>query len=159
QSHFQKGYLMKRFSLTLTAAALAASVLLSPVMAQDAVDITIRCKASPPEEDWRCNNFAEVEEQVEAALGTEINLNLVQDNIDWGGNKSEFVLSSEAGTPVDIILSRHEDIGAWAAAGIIMPLSQEMIDAHPEFADLVPTLWDSVMYGGQIYGIPQDAEA
>ncbi len=151
---------MKRFGMTLTALSLVVSAFgLSPVAAQDAVDITIRCKASPPEEDWRCNNFAEVEEQVEAALGVQINLTLVQDNIDWGDYKNEFVLSSEAGTPVDIILSGHEDIGAWAASGIISPLSQEMIDAHPEFADLVPNLWDSVMYDGQIFGIPQDAEA
>ncbi len=150
---------MKRFGLTLASMSLVASAFLTPVMAQEAVDITIRCKASPPEEDWRCNNFAEVEEQVEAALGIQINLTLVQDNIDWGDYKNEFVLSSEAGTPVDIILSGHEDIGAWAAAGIIQPISQEQLDAHPEFADVVPTLWESSMYDGQIYGVPQDAEA
>lgn len=50
------------------------------VLAQDAVSITVRCKASPPEEDWRCNNFAEVEEQVEMDLGIAIELNLIQDN-------------------------------------------------------------------------------
>lgn len=150
---------MKRFALILTTTALVVSAFLVPVAAQDAVDITIRCKSSPPEEDWRCNNFAEVLEQVEAELGIDINLNLIQDNIDWGDYKNEFVLSSEAGTPVDIILSGHEDIGAWAAAGIIMPLSDEMIAEHEEFADMVPSLWETVSWNGQIYGIPQDAEA
>ena len=74
-------------------------------VAQDAVTITARCIASPPEEDWRCNNFAEVEADVEAALGIEIELNLIQDNASWGDYKNEFVLASEAGEAPDIILS------------------------------------------------------
>lgn len=150
---------MKRLLRSALALSFALSALgAMSVSAQDTVDITIRCKASPPEEDWRCNNFAEIEEQVEADLGININLNLLQDNIDWGDYKNEFVLSSEAGTPPDIILSGHEDIGAWAAAGLIIPLDDKL-DDYPEFADVVPTLWDSTKYQGQIWGIPQDAEA
>ncbi|MCE2490939.1 MAG: extracellular solute-binding protein, partial [Anaerolineae bacterium] len=128
------------------------------VQAQDAVGITIRCKASPPEEDWRCNNFAEVEEQVEMALGIAIDLNLIQDNAGWADYKQEFVLASEAGVAPDIILSGHEDIGAWATAGLIIPLD-DMIGMHAEFEDIVPSLWDSHKLGEAIYGIPQDAEA
>ena len=127
--------------------------------AQDAVEISIRCKANVQGgEGWRCDNFAEVEEQVEAELGIDINLTLIQDNIDWGDYKQEFVLSSEAGQAVDIILSGHEDIGAWAPAGLILPLD-DMLEAHEEFADVVSTLWASQEWGGQIWGIPQDAEA
>lgn len=127
--------------------------------AQDTVEITIRCKANVPGgEGWRCDNFAEVEEQVEAELGIDLNLNLVQDNIDWGEYKQEFVLASEAGEAPDIILSGHEDIGAWAPAGLILPLD-DMIDMHEEFDDVVSTLWDSQEWSGTIYGIPQDAEA
>ena len=91
--------------------------------------ITVRCKASPPEEDWRCNSFAVVEEQVEAELGIEIDLNLIQDNAGWGDYKNEFVLASEAGEAPDIILSGHEDIGAWAPAGFILPLDDVIGDA------------------------------
>jgi len=128
------------------------------VQAQDSVSITVRCKASPPEEDWRCDNFAEVEEAVEMALGVELELNLIQDNTGWGDYKQEFVLASEAGEAPDIILSGHEDIGAWAAAGLLLPLD-DMIGMHAEFADIVPGLWDSQKLGDVIYGIPQDAEA
>src|SRR5690606_20559967 len=150
---------MNRFVRYVALLALLLSVIGAvAVSAQETVNITIRCKSSPPEEDWRCNNFAEVEEEVEAELGIELNLTLLQDNIDWGDYKNEFVLPSEAGTPPDIILSGHEDIGAWAAAGLIIPLDDQL-DQHPEFEDLVPTLWDSVRYKGQIWGIPQDAEA
>ncbi len=150
---------MKRWFITLALFALVFSAFGAlTVSAQDAVDITIRCKSAPPTEDWRCNNFAEVEEQVEAELGIDINLTLIQDNLDWGDYKNEFVLASAAGSAPDIILSGHEDIGAWAAGGQIIPLDS-YIDQFEEFADVVPTLWESVTYDGQIYGIPQDAEA
>jgi len=144
------------FSLFLVLALLAVGAM--SIQAQDTVTITIRCKASPPEEDWRCNNFAEVVEQVETELGIDIELNLIQDNMDWGEYKNEFVLASEAGEAPDIILSGHEDIGAWASAGFILPLD-DLIAQHEEFADVVETLWASQVYQGVTYGVPQDAEA
>jgi inositol-phosphate transport system substrate-binding protein len=144
------------FSLMLALMLLAVGVLGS--QAQSAVEITIRCKASPPEEAWRCNNFAEVEAEVEAALGIEIDLNLIQDNADWGEYKNEFVLASEAGEAPDIMLSGHEDIGAWAPAEFIMPLD-DLIAEHSEFEDVVENLWVSQKFGGVTYGVPQDAEA
>jgi inositol-phosphate transport system substrate-binding protein len=129
------------------------------VAAQDTVPITVRCMANVQGgEGWRCDNFAEVEEQVEAKLGINIELTLIQDNVDWGDYKQEFVLASEANEAPDIILSGHEDIGAWAASGLVIPLD-DMIPQHPEFEDIVPNLWDSMKYEGVIYGIPQDAEA
>ena len=96
-------------------------LLAGAAIAQDSVSITVRCKASPPEEDWRCNSFGVVEEQVEAELGIEIDLNLIQDNAGWGDYKNEFVLASEAGEAPDIILSGHEDIGAWAPCRLHHP--------------------------------------
>jgi inositol-phosphate transport system substrate-binding protein len=137
---------------------LLAALTIVPAFAQDTVNITIRCKSSPPEEDWRCNVFSLVEEQVEQQLGVNINLNLIQDNIGWGDYKNEFVLASEAGAAPDIILSGHEDIGAWAPAGLIVPIT-DRIDDYPEFADMVPGLWDTVSFEGEVWGIPQDAEA
>lgn len=148
---------MNKFVVSLILLIALLSLSVGVVAAQD-VSITIRCKSSPPEEDWRCNNFAEVVEQVEADLGIDIELNLVQDNLDWGDYKQEFVLASEAGEAPDIILSGHEDIGAWAPAGIILPLD-DMIVEHAEFEDVVANLWDSQMWDGQTWGIPQDAEA
>lgn len=127
--------------------------------AQDTVPITVRCIANVAGgEGWRCDNFAEVEAQVEEELGIDIELTLVQDNKSWGDYKNEFVLATEAGEAPDIVLSGHEDIGAWAAAGFIMPLD-DLIAQHEEFEDIVPALWESQMYQGEIYGIPQDAEA
>jgi len=127
--------------------------------AQEEVTITIRCQANVEGgEGWRCDNFAEVEEQVEAELGLEINLVLIQDSQPWGDYKNEFLLASEAGEAPDIILSGHEDIGAWAPAGLIIPID-EYVPQYEEFDDIVETLWESHMLNGQIWAIPQDAEA
>jgi inositol-phosphate transport system substrate-binding protein len=150
---------MKRFRFILPLILLFILVFPSfAISAQDGITVTIRCKAAPPTEDWRCNNFNEVVEQVSTDLGTPITLNLIQDDKAWGDYKTEFVLASEANEAPDIILSGHEDIGAWAPAGLIMPLDDE-IPNYPEFADVVPSLWDSMKYDGQIWGVPQDAEA
>lgn len=138
---------------------LLGTLAVSTVYAQETVSITVRCKANVQGgEGWRCDNFADVEEQVEAALGINLELTLIQDDIAWGDYKQEFVLASEANNAPDIILSGHEDIGAWAAAGLILPLEDKLAD-YPEFADIVPTLWDTMKYDGVIYGIPQDSEA
>lgn len=150
---------MNRRLFTLVLVVVLAVIGVFGSQAQSAVEISVRCKSNVQGgEGWRCDNFTEVEEEVEAELGIDINLNLIQDNIDWGDYKQEFVLASEAGEAPDIILSGHEDIGAWAPAGLIMPLDG-MIEEHEEFADVVSTLWASQEWNSTIYGIPQDAEA
>jgi inositol-phosphate transport system substrate-binding protein len=147
---------MKRF-LGLAAACLLLGS--SMAMAQDTVALTIRCKANVNGgEGWRCDNFSQVEEQVEQELGIQLDLTLIQDDKDWGEYKNEFVLASEAGEAPDIILSGHEDMGAWAPAGYLLPLD-DLIAQHDEFKDVVPKLWESMQWNGQTWGVPQDAEA
>ena len=127
--------------------------------AQETVDITIRCKANVQGgEGWRCDNFSEIESQVEEELGIDLNLTLIQDDIGWEDYKTEFLLATESGEAPDIILSGHEDIGSWAPAGYIIPLDDKLGD-YPEFDDVVSTLWESQKWDGQIWGVPQDAEA
>jgi inositol-phosphate transport system substrate-binding protein len=128
-------------------------------LAQESVPITVRCRADVQGgEGWRCDNFAEVEAQVEADLGIDIELTLIQDNLAWEDYKQEFLLASEAGEAPDIILSGHEDIGAWAPAGLILALD-DLIAEHAEFEDVVANLWESQQFEGVTYGVPQDAEA
>ena len=63
--------------LMLLGLALLLVTAFGAVQAQDSVSITIRCIASPPEELWRCNNFSEIEEQVEMDLGIDLELTLI----------------------------------------------------------------------------------
>jgi inositol-phosphate transport system substrate-binding protein len=127
------------------------------------VSIVARCKANPPTEDGRCNNLVSAVGAANAALfeagdARRIELEIIQDNADWGDYKTEFELASDAGQAPDIIVSGHEDIGNWATSGIIIDLT-DMIGDYPEFEDVIPALWTSTELNGRRWGAPQDAEA
>jgi inositol-phosphate transport system substrate-binding protein len=127
------------------------------------VKMVARCKAAPPHENGRCENLLKAVGPANAALAAmgdnrRIELEIIQDNAPWGDYKTEFELASEAGEAPDIICSGHEHIGDWAPAGLIVDIT-DMIDDHPEFADVIDSLWDSTKWNDRIWGVPQDAEA
>ncbi|GMQ84731.1 MAG: extracellular solute-binding protein [Acidimicrobiia bacterium] len=127
------------------------------------VTIVARCKANPPTEDGRCNNLLKGVVDVNAQLAADgddrrVEVKTIQDNADWGDYKTEFELASQAGEAPDIIVSGHEDIGAWATSGIITDLT-DMLGNYSEFDDMIPSLWTSTELNGKRYGVPQDAEA
>ena len=117
--------------LSLVAAACGEKEVIKevPVQVQE-VTMTARCRAKPPTEDWRCNSFKIAVADVNLALlaagdSRQIKLNIIlvnSDLVDWGPYRQEFVLSTDAGNPPDIILSGHEDIGEWAQNGLIIAL-------------------------------------
>ena len=126
--------------------------------------MTARCRATPPTEDWRCNNFKIAVADVNLALlaagdSRQIKLNIIQDNKEWGPYGEEFVLSTDAGNPPDIILSGHEDIGEWAENGLIIALD-DLISGQPAvYNNVIDGLWPSVTFKGKRWAVPQDAEA
>ncbi|MCH7669277.1 MAG: extracellular solute-binding protein [Acidobacteria bacterium] len=127
------------------------------------VTIVARCKANPGTEEGRCNNLLRGIVEVNATLEADgdsrrVQLKIIQDNADWGDYKTEFELASAAGEASDIIVSGHEDIGAWATSGIITDVTN-LIPNYPEFDDVVETLWLSTELNGSRWGVPQDAEA
>ena len=127
------------------------------------VTIVARCKASPPHENGRCNNLVSAVGATNAALaeaGDErrIELEIIQDDADWGDYKTEFELASEAGEAPDIVCSGHEHIGDWATAGYLTDITG-MIGDYLEFADVIDSLWTPTELGGKRWGVPQDAEA
>jgi inositol-phosphate transport system substrate-binding protein len=127
------------------------------------VSLTARCKANPPTEDGRCNNLLRAIPAANAALeaagdNRRIDLTIIQDNADWGDYKNEFVLASDAGEAPDIIVSGHEDIGAWATSGIILDVTDKLGN-YSEFDDVIESLWTSTELNGRRWGVPQDAEA
>ncbi len=143
--------------LGLTILVVVGLLMGSAAFAQETIDISVRCVGGEIDR-WRCENFAAVEEQVEAELGISLNLTLTHDAKAWADYKNEFLLAAQAGEAPDIILSGHEDVGAWAPAGFIIPLD-DLIAQHSEFEDIVPTLWESQSWDGQVWAIPQDSEA
>jgi inositol-phosphate transport system substrate-binding protein len=77
----------------------------------------------------------------------------------WSDYKQKFILASEAKQGPDIILAGHEDLAPWAAAGHVIEIDPLIKKYDAKFADLIPTLWDSVKLTGKTYAIPQDTEA
>jgi inositol-phosphate transport system substrate-binding protein len=126
------------------------------------VTLVARCKAGSVEQG-RCNNLVAAAGAANAALAEagdnrRIEVKAIQDDKDWGEYKTEFELASKAGEAPDIICSGHEHIGDWAPAGYIIPVD-DMIGQHPEFEDVIDSLWNAVMFQGERWGVPQDAEA
>ncbi len=160
---------MNRKTLALLFLTALVLSLMVPLHAQEEVTITVRAFAVPPHEDWRCNGFAEVLDEVNAALEAEgdsrqVVLELICDNPGWDSYKTEFTLASDAGEAPDIWVAGHEDIGTHSQSGNIIPLTDLIMDAdgnylYPEFEDVIPNLWNSAGYAGDIWAIPQDAEA
>lgn len=127
------------------------------------VTLVARCRAKPPTEDWRCNNLlnavAEVNADLEAAGDTRrVVVETIQDNTDWGDIMQEFALSYEDGKAPDILTTGHEFIGTEATAGRIIALD-DMLGDYPEFDNVIGALWDSVMFQGKRWGVPQDTES
>jgi len=127
------------------------------------VNIVARCKAAPPHEDGRCNNLVSAVGAANAALAAagddhRIELEIIQDNADWGDYKTEFELASDAGKAVDIVCSGHEHIGDWGPAGYLVDVTG-MLGDYPEFDDVIDALWTSTEWNGSRWGVPQDAEA
>jgi inositol-phosphate transport system substrate-binding protein len=127
------------------------------------VTIVARCKASPPTEEGRCNNLlrgaVDANAALEAAGDTRrVQVQIIQDNADWGDYNTEFELASSAGEAPDIIVAGHESIGTWATSGIIQDVTG-LLGNYPEFGDVVDSLWNSTELNGKRYGVPQDAEA
>ena len=145
--------------------AMVAAACTSSDTAEDSglVTIVARCKANPPTEDGRCNNLLKGVVDANAQLAADgddrrVEVRIIQDNADWGDYKTEFELASQAGEAPDIMVSGHEDVGAWATSGIIVDLTDEIGD-FAEFDDVIPSLWASTELDGKRYGVPQDAEA
>ncbi|HEY66701.1 MAG TPA: extracellular solute-binding protein [Thermoflexia bacterium] len=129
----------------------------------EVIHLVARCKASPPYENGRCENLLKAVGAANAALAEKgddrrIELEIIQDDADWGDYKTEFELASEAGEAPDIICSGHEHIGDWATAGYLTDIT-DMIGDYPEFDDVIDSLWESTKLNDRIWGVPQDAEA
>lgn len=67
------------------------------------------------------------------------------------------LLSHAGGIAPDVIREFSQTGMAWTRRGLNMPLDK-YIDGPEgiERNDFIPVLWDSLKYGGQTYGVPQD---
>lgn len=97
------------------------------------------------------------------AVGADIRVKVEAtfDTTNWSDYKKSNLLAFQSNDPnkiADIIVTGHEDIGPYATAGYIIPIDK-YIKKYPEvYNDFFPSLWNSVKFKDQIWGVPQDTE-
>ena len=95
-----------------------------------------------------------------AGIDVRVKLEGFFDTTDWSEFKQRVLMGFQSKQDFDILCSGHDDIGAWANAGYIMPLDELVKKYWDEtYYDIIPSLWDAMKFKGKIYGIPQDTEA
>ncbi len=127
--------------------------------------ITIQAWTIGPDDPsiTRFTNLQEAAERLNADLAKEgadfrVKVEGFFDTTDWDPYLRRVLLAFQSGQAPDIVQASAALSATWAAAGFIAPLD-EFIPQYPQFSDVIPTLWDSVRFKGQIWGIPQDTEA
>ncbi len=96
------------------------------------------------------------------AAGSDVRVKLEGffDTTDWSEFKQRVLMGFQSKQKFDILCSGHDDIGAWANAGYIMPLDDFVKKYWDEtYYDIISSLWEAMKFKGKIYGIPQDTEA
>ncbi|WP_172292141.1 ABC transporter substrate-binding protein [Pseudoruegeria sp. HB172150] len=152
-------------SKTLTRGCLTAALLSTVAFTATAEDYTITVWAGGTNEnsDYRYEAIsmaADILEREAAVRGEDLSITVEsQAWSGWDDFKQAFTLASEAENAPDIVVSGHEDIGPWSEAGLIRPIEDYVyFDVWPLNA-IYPNLIDVASYNGQVWGIPQDAEA
>jgi inositol-phosphate transport system substrate-binding protein len=128
----------------------------------EVTNITVWAQAADVEH-WRADAPMKAAPLVNESFEMEGRLDRVtvdgtNDSADWGDYKKKFTLAADSGEGPDIILSGHEDVPVWANAGYIVPFDT-CRDSFPEYDDVIEGLWNSGMWQGQLWAVPQDTEA
>lgn len=155
--------------MKLTALLLRATATVALLAADSTVglarDVTIGVWAggTGPNDVYRLDAIdiaADILEREAAIRGEELNITVEKTPYSgWDDFKQALTLSAEAGTAPNIVASGHEDIATWSQSGLIVPVEDYVdLDAWP-LNDIYPNLIEIASYGGQVWGLPQDAES
>ena len=134
---------MKPATKTFAAAALLMTTALPAAAFEDGV-ITIWMGGDKGNE-----NLALAAEAFTADLGIEVKVEVVDPLTE------KFQQAAATGDGPDIVLWAHDRFGEWAAGGLISPVtpSASVVDG------ILPTAWDAVTSGGNVWGYPVSVEA
>ncbi|MGQ0571739.1 MAG: ABC transporter substrate-binding protein, partial [Armatimonadota bacterium] len=154
-----------RYKLLIAAMVIAVLALaLPPVQAQQRT-IVIKAWTIGPDNPsvTRFNNLLTAAERLNSELRREganyqIKVEGFFDTTAWDPYLRRALLAFQGADAPDIVQVQSFLIPTWAAAGFITPLD-DMIPRHPQFSDVVPSLWNAMRLKGKTWGIPQDTEA
>ena len=149
------------FSKTIAASALALSVAAPAIAETITIDLWSRADRSGP---LRAGNIVSAADQLNrmfeaAGSDTRVEVNLIETNAKgFDADALDLLKAHSVGDTPDIAVAAHEWIGSFVEAGFAANLEAH-IGANPDmYSDMIPGLWNSVMYKGERYGIPQDSE-
>jgi inositol-phosphate transport system substrate-binding protein len=128
---------------------------------QQAEVVTIQAQTAG-QEKTRVDNLVKAAEKLNEELkaqgkNTQVKVETNSFDGSWEDYAKQFMLSFKAKKEPDIYATGHENIGWLADGNYIQPLDE--LKNAKEYADVFPTLWESVTYKGKVWGALQDTEA
>lgn len=146
-------------SAAITVASLAPAV---PAFADEvSIKLWSRADRSGP---LRAGNIVAAADQLNRAFEaagseTRVKIDLIETNAKgFDADALDLLKAHSVGDTPDIAVAAHEWIGSFVEAGFAANLEDHIAANASMYADIIPTLWESVKYKGQRYGIPQDSE-
>ncbi|WP_421979503.1 ABC transporter substrate-binding protein [Roseibium sp.] len=150
-------HILKSISASLVALTVAAPAIAETVT----IDLWSRADRSGP---LRAGNIVAAAEQLNrvfeaAGSETRVEVNLIETNAKgFDADALDLLKAHSVGDTPDIAVAAHEWIGSFVEAGLAANLEDHIAANEALYSDMIPSLWNSVMYKGERYGIPQDSE-
>lgn len=146
----------------LTSAAIALTAMSMPLKAEDVtVSVWSRADRAGP---LRAGNIEHAATTLNAMLkaagsDTTVSIELVETNAKgFDADALNLLKAHSIGQGPDIAVAAHEWIGTFVEAGFAANLEDHIASVPDLYADMIPTLWKSVSYKNERYGVPQDSE-
>lgn len=154
-----------RISMMLAAGLLAGSAWLGPQLSAHAEEVTVKLWARADRSGpLRAGNIVAAAEPLNAALKAAGSDKTVKVEVFEGpatgydADALDILKAFSVDKGPDLYVAAHEWVGEFAKSGYAKNL-EDFVKANPwAFADVVPVLWNSTKYQGQIHAIPQDSE-
>ncbi len=150
-----------KLTATLASGAVALSLAAPAVAETVTVDLWSLADRSGP---LRAGNIVTAAEQLNrmfeaAGSETRVEINLIETSSQgFDADALELLKAHSVGETPDIAVVAHEWIGSFVEAGLAANLEDHISANADLYADMIPNLWNSVMYKGERYGVPQDSE-
>ncbi|TPW32221.1 extracellular solute-binding protein [Martelella alba] len=145
--------------------AIAATLLAGTALSAAAEDhtITVWAGGTGDSANYRVDNIeaaAKILEQEAAIRGDDMTITVEKQVWSgWDDFRQAVTLAGEAGNGPNIIVAGHDDIAPWAQAGLLRPIEDYVyLDSWP-LSQIYANLWDVATVNGQVWAVPQDAEA
>lgn len=150
---------MKRLIMST---ALALTAMSTPSWAEEVtVSVWSRADRSGPMRAGNIEHAATTLNAMLKAAGsqTSVKVELIETNAKgFDADALDLLKAHSINQGPDIAVAAHEWIGSFVEAGFAANLEEHIASVPDLYSDMIPSLWQSVSYKGERYGVPQDSE-